>query len=90
MKLETDGTCLKKRLQDMVKSGQYTEKEAWAIATKEPRGASDVITSHMASKKRFFLDARGLLQPIIMRDYGANNMTYVCTAVITKVRYSSQ
>ena len=27
------GTVLK-NVQDMVKSGQYTEKEAWAIATK--------------------------------------------------------
>ena len=63
------GTVLK-NLQDMVKSGQYTEKEAWAIATKEPRGPSDVITSHMASK-RGSLDAGDLA--IIMRDYGAKN-----------------
>ena len=63
------GTVLK-NVQDMVKSGQYTEKEAWAIATKEPRGPSDVITSHMASK-RGSLDAEDLA--IIMRDYGAKN-----------------
>jgi hypothetical protein len=72
------GTVLK-NVQDMVKSGQYTEKEAWAIATKEPRGPSDVITSHMASK-RGSLDAEDLA--IIMRDYGAKNDVPV--GVITK------
>jgi hypothetical protein len=72
------GTVLK-NVQDMVKSGQYTEKEAWAIATKEPRGASDVITSHMASK-RGSLNAEDLA--IIMRDYGAKNDVPV--GVITK------
>jgi hypothetical protein len=59
-----------KSVQDMVKSGRYTEEEAWAIATKEPRGPSEVITSHMASR-RGSLNDKDLA--ILMRDYGAKN-----------------
>ena len=63
------GTVLK-NVQDMVKSGQYTEKEAWAIATKEPRGPSEVITNAMAARRG---SLSGPDLAIIMRDYGATH-----------------
>jgi len=63
------GTVLK-NVQDMVKSGKFTEEEAWAIATKEPRGPSEVITNAMAAR-RGSLGAGDLA--ILMRDYGAKN-----------------
>ena len=78
------GTVLK-NVQDMVKSGKFTEKEAWAAVLKEPKGPSDVITSHMASK-RGSLDAGDLA--IIMRDYGAKNDVPV--GVMTKADIISE
>ena len=60
------GTVLK-NVQDMVKSGQYTEKEAWAIATKEPGSASELILAHMGSKRGKLSDE---YITTLMRSYG--------------------
>jgi len=63
------GTVLK-NVQDMVKSGKYTEDEAWSIATKEPGSASELILAHMGSKRGKLSDE---YITTLMRGYGEDN-----------------
>jgi len=60
------GTVLK-NVQDMVKSGKFTEDEAWAYATKEPGSASELILAHMGSKRGKLSDE---YITTLMRSYG--------------------